>query len=562
MLEVGSLVDGKYKILSKIGQGGMSNVYMAINEKANKTWAIKEMRKSGIVDFESVKQGLVTETNILKSLKHPNLPSIVDVLEDEESFLIVMDYIEGNSLRQILQEHGTIPQKYVVSWAKILCDVLLYLHGQDSPIIYRDMKPGNIMLKPDGSLMLIDFGTAREFKVKNRGDTVCLGTVGYAAPEQFGGMGQTDARTDIYGLGATMYHLLTGNNPGKPPYEMKRVRQMNPSLSGGLEKIIEKCTQKNPKDRYQSAAELMYALEHYEEQDSAYRNGQKKHLLCFLLSVVFMATSFLGGCICTFYADRESNVLYQKLLDEAAKAIAYEKKLEFFDACMDIPGKSGEVSAYLGLIQAYKENDMAFTNAESSELMKYIQKNKRELQKNVDNYVQICFEVGKLYWYYFVEDDGSVNQAVRGKYAEGWFQDAIRYATKEYEYLNMAKVYARIGMFYRDIALDIIEANDKGKYVLLYRDIQELLSSVAEDEQESEIVRLELLAFSQNAMLQYAVKFRQDGVTKQELEEVLQMISRVTAGLVTTTEKTEQKKRNIIAFLEDTKNVVERTFTK
>ena len=143
-----------------------------------------------------------------------------------------------SELSQILRENGAIPQKYVVSWAKILCDVLLYLHTRDSPIIYRDMKPGNIMLKPDGNLMLIDFGTAREYKVKNRGDTVCLGTVGYAAPEQFGGMGQTDARTDIYGLGATMYHLLTGKNPGKPPYEMKPIRQINSSLSGGLEKII------------------------------------------------------------------------------------------------------------------------------------------------------------------------------------------------------------------------------------------------------------------------------------------------------------------------------------
>ena len=135
MLEVGSLVDGKYKILSEIGHGGMSNVYMAINEKANKTWAIKEVRKSGIVDFESVKQGLVTETNILKSLRHPNLPSVVDVMEDKDSFLIVMDYIEGNSLSQILREHGAIPQRYVILWAKVLCDILIYLHTRVPPII-------------------------------------------------------------------------------------------------------------------------------------------------------------------------------------------------------------------------------------------------------------------------------------------------------------------------------------------------------------------------------------------------------------------------------------------
>lgn len=111
-----------------------------------------------------------------------------------------MDYIEGNPLSSALEESGAQPQNQVIAWAIQLCDVLGYLHAQSPPIIYRDMKPSNIMLKPDGNLTLIDFGTAREFKEKNLADTVCLGTIGYAAPEQFGRMGQTDARTDIYCL--------------------------------------------------------------------------------------------------------------------------------------------------------------------------------------------------------------------------------------------------------------------------------------------------------------------------------------------------------------------------
>lgn len=276
MLEIGSLVDGKYKILNKVGQGGMSVVYMAINEKANKTWAVKEVRKDGVLNFEAVKQGLVAETNILKKLSHPNLPSIIDVIDTEDSFIIIMDYVQGNSLNKALEEYGAQPQEYVIEWAKQLCDVLGYLHSRQPPIIYRDMKPANIMLKPDGNVTLIDFGTAREFKEKNLADTTCLGTVGYAAPEQFGGMGQTDARTDIYCLGATLYHLVTGCNPSEPPYEMKPIREINPSLSGGLERIILKCTQRNPEDRYQSAAELMYALDHYKEIDEDYKKKQKR----------------------------------------------------------------------------------------------------------------------------------------------------------------------------------------------------------------------------------------------------------------------------------------------
>jgi serine/threonine protein kinase len=167
-LETGALLDGKYRILHEVGRGGMSIVYMAINEKANKTWAVKEVRKDGVLDFEAVRQGLIVETEMLKRLRHPNLPSIIDIIEDEDTLIIVMDYIEGVPLSKVLSEYGAQPQEYVIEWGKQLCDVLSYLHSQDPPIIYRDMKPSNVMLKPDGNLALIDFGTpsAREARRK------------------------------------------------------------------------------------------------------------------------------------------------------------------------------------------------------------------------------------------------------------------------------------------------------------------------------------------------------------------------------------------------------------
>lgn len=317
MLEIGSLVDGKYKILSEIGHGGMSVVYMAINEKANKTWAVKEVRKDGVQNFEAVKQGLVAETDILKKLSHPNLPSIIDVIDTNDSFIIIMDYIQGNSLDVALKEFGAQPQENVIAWAKQLTDVLGYLHSRTPAIIYRDMKPANIMLRPDGNVTLIDFGTAREYKEKNLADTTCLGTVGYAAPEQFGGMGQTDARTDVYCLGATLYHLVTGMNPCEPPYEIKPIRQINPSLSAGLERIILKCTQRNPNDRYQSAAELMFALEHYKEDDADYKKKEKRKLVAFLvalcLTIVCAITSVWGY----LSAERKKSENYDQILLEA-----------------------------------------------------------------------------------------------------------------------------------------------------------------------------------------------------------------------------------------------------
>ena len=124
------------------------------------------MRKDGVLDFEAVKQGLIAETDILKKLSHPNLPSIIDVIDSDDSFIIIMDYVEGNSLNKDLEEYGAQPQEYVIQWAKQLCDVLGYLHTRQPAIIYRDMKPANIMLKPDGNVTLIDFGTARSLKLK------------------------------------------------------------------------------------------------------------------------------------------------------------------------------------------------------------------------------------------------------------------------------------------------------------------------------------------------------------------------------------------------------------
>ena len=263
MAEKGTIIGGKYEILQLVGQGGMSIVYLARDINLNKQWAIKEFRTDiGDTNKQVALKALLDETNLMKKLNHPALPRIVDIIETEVTIYVVMDYIEGESLNKILEQYGAQPQDMVVEWAMQLVDVLNYLHTQKPPIIYRDMKPANIMLQPDGKLRLIDFGIAREYKEGKEHDTVAIGTRGYAAPEQFGSRGQTDARTDIYGLGVTLYHLLTGINPSEPPYEIYPIRYWNSMLSESLEYIIEKCTSLNPEGRYQSCKELRYALEH------------------------------------------------------------------------------------------------------------------------------------------------------------------------------------------------------------------------------------------------------------------------------------------------------------
>lgn len=553
MLEIGSLVDGKYKILSEIGHGGMSVVYMAINEKANKTWAVKEVRKDGRMDFNIVRQGLMAEIDTLKRLKHPYLPSIIDVIEDDETFIIVMDYVEGRSLDKILEEHGVQQESVVVEWAKQLCDVLGYLHSRTPAIIYRDMKPANVMLKPDGTVTLIDFGTAKNYEI-NYGETTGIGTIGYAAPEQYigSGLGRTDARTDIYCLGMTLYHLLTGQDPCRNLISDTSIQAVNPALSRGLDSIIRKCTAHQPEDRYQSCEELMYDLENYEILEPLYKKKQKRKFSIFIGTLVASVLCVAAGLTFHFAASAKASETYNNLLYEASRSVDYDTKISLYEQCMELPDMGGRKDAYLGMIQAFKENDAVFTVAEANLLDKYIMNHKDELQANKRDYTEICFETGKLFWYYYDYGDGSDNQVTRAKSAIEWFQDVVDQAPQDYENLGMAKAYASIGMFYRDITTNITEASDKGNYKPLFDNLTELIPAVAENADENEIVRLELVELARGALQQYATKFKVDGVTEQEILSLYQQLEQVTDAIQTTTDVTDAKRSTIKSLMPDT----------
>lgn len=354
------MLGGKYEILKKIGQGGMSIVYLAMDIRLNKQWAVKEIKKGKNQDTKTLLKGLQMEANVLKMVDHPALPGIVDILDYNGTVFVVMDYIEGRPLNEVLKSGGAQSQEMVIGWAKELCSALDYLHSMNPPIIYRDMKPSNIMLKPDGKVKLIDFGTAKEFDVESLADTTALGTRGYAAPEQFGdakgrGIHKTDARTDIYSLGATLYHIVTGKNPSEPPYLIKPIRTWNPALSSGLEKIIGKCTMSNPEERYQTCGELMYDLEHYDELDDAFKRGCFRKMRSFLVTAT--CTIFFGIISVVGYIGnaRERYNHYENLIGEGFNHTVqgrYEEAAEVYvDAITEVDGSRN--TAYNELLNLY-----------------------------------------------------------------------------------------------------------------------------------------------------------------------------------------------------------------
>lgn len=515
MLETGSLVDGKYRVLNKCGQGGMSIVYMAINERANKTWAIKETRKDGVQNYDVIKQGLLVETDMLKRLNHPSLPSIVDVIDGDDSFLIVMDFIEGRTLSDILKEYGAQPQESVIEWAKQLCDVLGYLHSREPAIIYRDMKPSNVMLKPDGNVVLFDFGTAREYKLNNLEDTVCLGTRGYAAPEQYGGHGQTDARTDIYCLGATMYYLLTGHNPSEPPYEMYPIRHWNPELSAGLEAIILKCTQNNPMDRYQSCAELIYALEHYWETDAEYRKKQVSNFRKFAVPAT-LAVSF--GIAAGVFWEMENHLTktsYDSYLMAAQNSTVKADEIENYQKAINMDPYRSE--AYLGLLQEGLLDDNVLTRDESELLRKTLidygngkDTNETVFQTNVEGYDNFAYEAGIAYYYKFEEKSNKKN-------AKGYFGISTASKYLEEKQIERAKRLYAISSYYSSIGI----TDETGDATVTYRKYWDDMVALSEGNLvEADNERTALIMYQElvSQIVSRTSEFKKDGVTKEEME--------------------------------------------
>ncbi|MCR5212831.1 MAG: serine/threonine-protein kinase [Eubacterium sp.] len=373
MLKEGTVLDEKYEILRKIGEGGMSVVYLARNNRMNMQLAVKEIKNDGSKEVEILLKGLEREANILKDVDHPVIPRIIDIVKHGSTICVVMDFVEGENLADKLREVGAFAQEDVIEWGIELASALEYLHSMNPPIIYRDMKPSNVMLKPDGSVKLIDFGTAKTYDVENNADTTALGTRGYAAPEQFGdaqgrGIYKTDARTDIYNLGATLYHMVTGKNPQEPPYEILPIREVNPALSTGLEQIILKCTKPNPNERYQSCSELIYALEHYTELDVSYIQSNRKKVRLFattaILAVVFAVVSVAGKSGMN-RIDAENYTAYIEDGNDYKTEGSYAKAAGKYKEAFELNGEDSE--AYVKYIDLYID---ASNDIESTEGLK------------------------------------------------------------------------------------------------------------------------------------------------------------------------------------------------
>src|SRR6266481_4314399 len=289
-LPLGTILDGKFKIVQVLGEGGMGTVYKveqvgkpgyfrAVKELLINPNTTEEERKSAIERFDK-------EIDLLFNLKHPRIPSLILSFQERGNYYFVMEFVPGRTLEKLLEDsRGPLDEEQVIRWMVQVCEALTYIHSRTPPIILRDLKPGNIMIAPDNDVQLIDFGIARRFDPNKRTNTENLGTISYASPEHLGSITapgqrrtaqnpgklvQTDARSDIYSLGATMYHLLTNQEPdpiqtpapgsilAKNP-RLRTVQVGNKQICP-IEQVIIKAMQQDPAQRFQNAEAMRMAL--------------------------------------------------------------------------------------------------------------------------------------------------------------------------------------------------------------------------------------------------------------------------------------------------------------
>ena len=531
MAKIGNdTIDSKYEILKLLNTGGMNSaIYLALDKKLNRQWAIKKVRKSS----SQTTSMLMAEASIMKNLDHPMLPRIVGIEEDPKFFYIIMDFVQGENLKTVVTSSGPQAQDTVVSWGVKLCDVLTYLHGKG--IVYRDMKPANIMLSPDGNIKLIDFGIAREYKENASEDTTALGTEGYAAPEQYEGKGQTDARTDVYGMGITLFQLLTGVNPSSYQENIFSIRLQNPNLSSGLDKIILKCTNKDPKKRYQSTEELKKALLNYRKLDDKFLKKQKKVIKKFftLLGLSTLCFVIAGGSFIASYFQKNNR--YSALLSGVPSKANIIKAIDV---------KPSETAGYVALLNYYgKEIDQN----ELSEFS-HIYGEHREDIADIEDVSMIAGE--KILGSYS-------EKSIRAKLVAG--EPYFNAASKKY---SSAKIYVSMAEFYRAYIMQddsaIVKEPSKKDYEKLLRGMSDILKEnekLDSDDKHSIMLASDQLILG--LLSENADSMREQKIPKSDLTSIVSSVEKNIDSINTRVKVLKEKKEAVKASIITAKEKIE-----
>lgn len=590
---IGRVIDNKYELIAALGKGGMSNVWLGHDRRLDKLWAIKEI-KPNVAGAQGAanRQAIIDEANFMKRLDHPAIPRVVDIIDTGDTIFVVMDYVNGRPLSRVLRQQGRpFDQADVIAWGIQLCDVLGYLHSLNPPVVYRDMKPGNVMLRDDGSVKLIDFGIAYELLPGRRGDSRRIGSAGYSAPEQIDRemhkTTPTDPRADIYALGATLYSLVTGIVPRRVrkadgsedvELDLKPIREVNQGLSDGFEQVLLRATMRDPSQRYQTIDEMRYDLERYEELTQEYRLEQRRKLRTFWWRVRASGIALALGIACMIGSATLRNTSYDTLMHEASAArteevnvaagnastgeartaSASEAEERYAQAINIAPSR---IEPYERLLEVYKADEV-FTPTEERRFARIWQQYGRDLAGN-DRYARLCYDVGVLYLCYYdylgVKDQtdellpvaatgqGAVKNATQSAV---WFERALEAcdpAAGDFAGLEVdsvideyvaTQVYHTIGMFHTLFSQASREGRDAtGSYLTFWQALEgaivgdDITAPIASQSEPIVQLRLYQVAFESIASSTYLSGFMRAGVGEHDVIRMLEAVKAKTDAL-------------------------------
>lgn len=494
MLNKGFVLGNRYKIVNIVGKGGTSVVYRALDMRANDAQrAVKEVMKTNGSDAYNARQeSLLIKEFYEKDVKNSFFPNIIEIIDNDPNALyIVQDYIDGVSMEKLL-EYDPIRQKTLLRYAKDICSVMSFIHK--CGLIHSDMKPDNIMVMRNyedfenarhpekyGKLKFIDFGSV----IERREGTFAY-TPAYAAPEQFR-KEELDEKTDIFNIGATYYHMLTGKKPMNVSVNGRLVSSaerfvFDKNMNAAMVRIIRKCVNDDRAKRYRSCDELYADLDKAENHTYVKAAG-----IIAGLAALSLAFSAFAGVM----AKKGRSDDFNKLVEKAENANSYEMRAAAFEDVIDADGSYSD--AYLKLIELYK-NDHVFDEKEVGQILRLVNENINELRKD-PHYEEVAYELGILYWYYYFYGDTSSSESnTTGKIAAvKWFREAqtAEFRRREPDKYDIAHVYCTIGDFYSQTQKKENELLKKNYSQELWEGMNELNELVETANAGSDIIILE-----------------------------------------------------------------------
>lgn len=536
LLQTGDVVAGKYRLLKTLGKGGEGSVWLALHLQTERLWAVKEIPRR-----ENGRE--LHELDMLKKLHHPSLAGIFDVVEAQDAVCLIMEYVRGQNLARLIKQKGRMPPEQVMEVGCELCRVLQYLHSRPSPVYHLDIKPSNLILEKGGRLVLVDFGAAKKALFQNRQEE-SRGTEGFAAPEQFDPDGTVDARTDIFGLGATLYFLVSGVR-----YSEVLSKSRVPGCPEMLGTVLKKCLRKKPEERFENSRQLERALIRLKRKQTWER--KRIRFWCAVLlagAAAGLARREISG---EFFDQAQETWNYEKLLEEAYCAGAEERFPYYQKAVFLEPGR-GE--AYLQFVEE-ADADACFSLEEEETLRVLLhtipvgkeETNEELFAKNTEEYGAFAVRLGMAYWYDYEGKEGR-------KIGTGWFRKAVKQREAKREdpkegaeaatgnWAVRAEIFAHMGSYYESLGKEAGENSHAGAY---WEDLRKLLEQDVMKE-ENQMTELRFYQEAANQILFLSEELRAAGISQKQQKETLRSIRRKTERAAKSGEEGQDTKEELV----------------